>query len=66
MNPLDIANSGSMPINGGHASASNGDQVFDGRAEFGGIHYKTGLNPWWVVGGALVVAGLTYWAVKHA
>ena len=66
MNPLDIANSGTMPITGGHASASNGDQVFDGRSRYGGINYKTGLNPWLVVGGAVVLAALGYLALRNA
>lgn len=66
MNPLDIANSGSMPITGGAATATVGDQRFEGQASFGGINNGgTGVNPWLLAGLAvLVVVG--YVAVKRA
>lgn len=65
-NPLSLAAGGAMALGGGTSSAKNGDQVFDGRAEFGGLNYKTGLNPWFVVGGAVVVGVVALWVVKRA
>lgn len=61
MNPLDIANSGQMPINGGHASASNGDTMFDANGAFGGINHKNGVSPWLLAG--LAVAGIVAYVV---
>jgi len=44
-NPLDFTNTGTMPINGGAATATNGDTAFNAAAKFGGVNYKTGINP---------------------
>mgnify|MGYP000073258028 FL=1 len=63
-NPLDITNSGTMPISGGDAKSGNGDQTFNGRTSFGGINHKTGINPLWLVGGA-IVAVIAYAAVNR-
>lgn len=48
---------GSMPIKGGDAKSGNGDTRFDGGASFGGINYKTGSNPYVLVGFALLAVG---------
>lgn len=56
-NPLDITNSGQMPISGGDAKSGNGDQRFNGKTSYGGINHKTGINPLWLVGGAIFALG---------
>ena len=63
-NPLDITNSGTMPISGGDAKSGNGVQTFNGRTSFGSINHKTGINPWWLVGGAMA-AVLAYVVVTR-
>jgi hypothetical protein len=64
-NPMSLANSGSMPISGGEATSGNGDQRYSGKASFGGINHKTGLNPLWLVGLA-IAAAVAYVAVNRA
>ncbi|REL31077.1 hypothetical protein [Thalassotalea euphylliae] len=58
-----LTNTGQMPINGGHASAANGDTTFNNRTGFGGITYNNGINPTYVIIGVVALAGL-YFATR--
>jgi len=65
MNPLDVANSGSMPISGGDAKSGNGPQRYDGKVSFGGINHKDGINPW-ILAGVGVVGLVAFLVLKRA
>jgi len=63
MNPIDVANSGSMPISasGGMAgpSAASAMSTFEGN-RFGAINFGSSLPPWlpWI---AVLGAGALWW-----
>ncbi len=47
-------------ISSGPAVSGNGDSMFDASGKFGGLNYKTGVNPWliaFVVGAAVLLIG---------
>lgn len=53
----NLNNSGSMPINGGAARSGNGETMFSTKAKFGGLNYGTGVNPYVLIGLAVLAVG---------
>lgn len=46
-----------MPINGGAARSGNGETMFSTKAKFGGLNYGTGVNPYVLIGLAVLAVG---------
>lgn len=62
MLPQSFTNTGTMPINGGHAKSGNGDSVYNNHTRFGSMNYNKGI-PQWVL---YVGLGLTAFLVLSA
>jgi hypothetical protein len=65
-NPLDITNSGQMPIKFGDATSGNGDSISRNNGTQGGINYEKGLSPTVLVIGGIAAVALFILLKKYA